>query len=375
MKFLQIRTVVSTVLLSLCIGQVYAWSLLSDSVNSAIGYDMSFAFSLAILFLGLSAAFMGRFVEKNPKAAYMLSVVLFVAGFTLCGLSCAVGSELVFYVAYGCLFGCSCGIGYVAPIKTLMLYFRHNKAVASAIAILSFGLAKSVASPLYAYLTANFAIEHVFYIVACIYAVPLVAASFMFRKFPVNYEPKSAVSVDIGKSCLTIPYISIWLFFFVNIACGLAFIGRESQLYSLYGVGFGVATMLCSASAAFNAGGRFCFAFVSDTFGRRLPYVMVFLLSSLACVANLAFPGIATFIVAVMVVNACYGGGFSSLPTLLAEKYGINNTSTMHSLTLSAWGVAGIASQFLAGLSVDTLFAVCGALYGVNLFLLHVSRK
>ena len=77
MKILQIRTVLATVLLSLCIGQVYAWSLLSNAVNSVLNHDMSFAFSLAILFLGLSAAFMGKFVERNPKATYIMSVIFF----------------------------------------------------------------------------------------------------------------------------------------------------------------------------------------------------------------------------------------------------------------------------------------------------------
>lgn len=375
MKILQIRTVLATVLLSLCIGQVYAWSLLSNAVNAVLNHDMSFAFSLAILFLGLSAAFMGKFVEKNPKATYILSVIFFVAGFALSGVACSIGSIWLFYLAYGCLFGCSCGLGYVAPIKTLMLYFRHNKAVASAIAILSFGLAKSVASPLYTYMTSNFAIDQVFFILALIYTVPLIVTSFLFRKFPVNYKPPAVETINIGKTVRTLPYISVWLFFFINIACGLAFISQEAQLYSHYGVALGMATALCTLSAVFNAGGRFGFAWISDKFGRYVPYVIVFALSSLLCLLNFGVGGLGVFVVSVMLINACYGGGFSALPALLASKYGINNTSTIHSLTLSAWGIAGIASLFLKQLPVDTLFIACCAAYGVNLLLLSLSRR
>lgn len=375
MKILQIRTVLATVLLSLCIGQVYAWSLLSNAVNAVLNHDMSFAFSLAILFLGLSAAFMGKFVEKNPKATYILSVIFFVAGFALSGVACSIGSVWLFYLAYGCLFGCSCGLGYVAPIKTLMLYFRHNKAVASAIAILSFGLAKSVASPLYTYMTSTFAIDQVFFILAAIYTVPLIVTSFLFRKFPVNYKPPAVETINIGKTVRTLPYISVWLFFFINIACGLAFISQEAQLYSHYGVALGMATALCTLSAVFNAGGRFGFAWISDKFGRYVPYVIVFALSSLLCLLNFGVGGLGVFVVSVMLINACYGGGFSALPALLASKYGINNTSTIHSLTLSAWGIAGIASLFLKQLPVDTLFIACCAAYGVNLLLLSLSRR
>jgi OFA family oxalate/formate antiporter-like MFS transporter len=256
-----------------------------------------------------------------------------------------------------------------------MLYFRHNKAVASAIAILSFVMAKSVASPLYTYMTSNFAIDQVFFLLALIYTVPLIVTSFLFRKFPVNYKPPAVETINIGKTVRTLSYISIWLFFFINIACGLAFISQEAQLYSHYGVALGMATALCTLSAVFNAGGRFGFAWVSDKFGRYVPYVILFALSSLLCLVNFGVGGLGVFVVSVMLINACYGGGFSALPALLASKYGITNTSTIHSLTLSAWGIAGIASLFLKGLPVDMLFVACCICYGFNLLLLYLSKK
>ena len=136
-----------------------------------------------------------------------------------------------------------------------------------------------------------------------------------------------------------------------------------------------MATALCTLSAVFNAGGRFGFAWISDKFGRYVPYVIVFALSSLLCLLNFGVGGLGVFVVSVMLINACYGGGFSALPALLASKYGITNTSTIHSLTLSAWGIAGIASLFLKQLPVDTLFIACCAAYGVNLLLLFLSRR
>ena len=375
MKILQIRTVLATVFLSLCIGQVYAWSLLSSHVNAALNHDMSFAFSLAILFLGMSAAFMGKFVEKNPKKTYILSVALFAAGFIVSGIACRIHSVALFYAAYGGLFGCSCGLGYVAPIKTLMLYFRHNKAVASAIAILSFGLAKSFSSPLYTYISGNFSIEYVFYILTAIYLVPLVACAFLFRKFPVNYVSKSIETINLKKEMFTLRYVSIWLFFFINIACGLAFISQEAQLYKHYGVGIGIATLLCTLSAVFNAGGRFGFAWISDKFGRYIPYIFIFGISSLLCLANFGLGGLGLFVISVMLINACYGGGFSALPALLAKKYGITNTSTIHSATLSAWGIAGIASLFIKQLPIHILFITCCLMYAFNFILLRNAKN
>ena len=375
MKILQIRTVLATIFLSLCIGQVYAWSLLSSHVTAVLNHDMSFAFSLAILFLGLSAAFMGKFVEKNPKKAYVMSVVLFASGFMLSGLACHIHSVTLFYISYGFLFGCSCGLGYVAPIKTLMLYFRHNKAVASVIAILSFGLAKSFSSPLYTYLTSNFSIDNAFYILTGIYLIPLVICAFLFCKFPVNYMAKNVETVKLKNIAFTLPYISTWLFFFLNIACGLAFISQEAQLYKHLGVEIGLATVFCTLSAVFNAGGRFGFAWISDHTNRWFPYVIVFALSALICMGSIFFPSTIMFVIMIMILNMNYGGGFSLLPSFIADKYGINNTSTIHSFTLSGWGFAGIAALFLKHLDINVLLPVCVLLYTINIGLLYIGSR
>ncbi|MCF0124959.1 MAG: MFS transporter, partial [Clostridia bacterium] len=363
MKILKIRSVIATIFLSLCIGQVYSWSLLSKFVNETLNNDMSFAFSLAILFLGFSAAFMGKVVERNPKLTYILSIIFFVLGFLSSGFACSIGNIPLFYLSYGVFFGISCGLGYCAPIKTLMLYFRHNKAVGSSIAILSFGLAKSFSSPLYTYLTSNFNIEQVFYILTLIYTIPLIICAFLFKKFPVNYKQKNVEPIELKKVVFTKEYICIWLFFFLTIACGLAFISQEAQLYQQYSVSIGLATVFCAISAAFNAFGRFGFAWISDKTNRYVPYFILFTLSAIACLFNLAFSNIIIFVISVMIINGAYGGNFSSLPSLLASKYGIANTSSIHSFTLCGWGIAGIASLFLKNLEFNTLLIVCFVLY------------
>lgn len=374
MKVLSIRVAISSVILSLCIGQVYAWSLLSSQVNQVLSYDMSFAFSLAILFLGLSAAFMGKYVEKHPKETYIFSSILFVLGFVGSSIALKYQSVLGFYLTYGVIFGCSCGLGYVAPIKTLMLYFRHNKAVASAIAILSFGLAKALSSPVYAYLTSNYKIDKVFVILAIIYGVPLFIAGLFFKKFPVNFTPKNSVKFNF-KSILNVNYIAIWLFFFANIALGLSFISQEAQLYKHFNLGLTVITLFCALSATFNALGRFGYAWISDHTNRYMPYIILFCLSSIMCFSDLTIANVGMFVTSIMIINLNYGGGFSSLPSLLADKYGINNTSTIHSLTLSAWGIAGLASLYLKHLDLSTLLIVCGIVYAFNLILLYIAHK
>jgi OFA family oxalate/formate antiporter-like MFS transporter len=58
---------------------------------------------------------------------------------------------------------------------------------------------------------------------------------------------------------------------------------------------------------------------------------------------------------ALLVVNACYGAGFSVIPAILADNYGMTNISKIHGAVLSAWGVAGLAGNQAAIFVSDRL--------------------
>ena len=55
----------------------------------------------------------------------------------------------------------------------------------------------------------------------------------------------------------------------------------------------------------------------------------------------------------VFMVNAGYGGGFSNVPTLLSDHYGMGSISAIHGITLSAWGFAGLTGNQLASYIVE----------------------
>ena len=59
-------------------------------------------------------------------------------------------------------------------------------------------------------------------------------------------------------------------------------------------------------------------------------------------------------IILLCVINAGYGGGFSNLPTLLADRYGLDSISTIHGLALSAWAIAGLSGNQLASVVIET---------------------
>ena len=87
------------------IGTVYCWSLLTYAVKDAMGMSCEWAFSLAIFFLGISAAFLGPFVEKNVKKASLISAICFGFGMILSGIACSIGNYLLFHIGYGVIMG------------------------------------------------------------------------------------------------------------------------------------------------------------------------------------------------------------------------------------------------------------------------------
>jgi OFA family oxalate/formate antiporter-like MFS transporter len=78
-------------------------------------------------------------------------------------------------------------------------------------------------------------------------------------------------------------------------------------------------------------------------------------------------------IVFLLVINAGYGGGFSTLPALLSERFGMKKISQIHGLALSAWAIAGLTgnntSEIILGVTnnYENILIVGGLLYVIAL--------
>ena len=151
--------------------------------------------------------------------------------------------------------------------------------------------------------------------------------------------------------------------FYNNITCGLALISQEKMIVKCIGLA-GVVGIISTVSAIFNAGGRLGFSAWADTMkDRNTIYKLIFIIS-------IAFTGIVmltqgikngdgNIVLVILVlaliffVNAGYGGGFSNIPTLLSDHYGMGSISAIHGITLSAWAFAGLTGNQLANFIVE----------------------
>lgn len=366
-----IRAVIPALLIHCSIGTVYCWSLFKADIANYIGKpigQVEWAFSIAIFVLGMSAAFGGKFVEKNIHKSSLLSALFFVVGMVGTGFFIYQKSLLGIYICYGVIMGIGLGIGYLTPVKTLMLWFYEQKGLATGLAVAGFGLAKVIASPLMETLLGPTNadgtladptnIYKMFYILAALYLVMMLIGHLLIKK-PAGWEEESHAASTFSYTAVlkNKTFIGIWLMFYINITCGLALISQEKGI--LFAIGFGAVGLVSSLTAVFNAGGRLFFSAWADRLNdRNTIYKVIFISSILAIILTVASDSInnsIAFIIILLlcVINAGYGGGFSNLPTLLADRFGMDSISTVHGLALSAWAIAGLSGNQLSAFILE----------------------
>lgn len=355
------RAAIPALLLHCSIGTVYCWSVISGPLAKA-GMNASalgWAFSLAIFFLGMSAAFLGNFVEKDIHKASLIASICFAVGVAGTGLGVRLHSIPLILIFYGVIMGIGLGLGYLSPVKTLMLWFKDNKGLATGLAVAGFGAAKMIFSPVIEALIKGVGTEYALYILAAIWFVMMFCGHLLLKKPDGWVESHEKFDIKEFFKRFTIfadlKFIGIWLVFYINITCGLALIHCEKQIFEAIGLG-GIAALLCSITGFFNAAGRLGYSTIGDHLKDRNTVYKIILISELAITALALVTGavannIEVICIALLIlVNLGYGGGFSNLPTLLSDVYGMGNISSLHGIALSAWAFAGLTGNQVAGM-------------------------
>lgn len=356
----------------------------------------------------MSAAFLGNVVEKDIHRSSLIAAICFAAGMAGTGFfiwyggnqyaGTGKGSVLALigiYICYGFIMGIGLGTGYLSPVKTLMLWFEDRKGLATGLAVAGFGAAKAIASPIMQALLDSLGkngIWQMFLILAAVYFVMMFVGHLLLAKPAGWHEPakqeKGQKAIDVIKT-KPVVFAGIWLMFYLNITCGLALISQEKMIIKCIGLG-AMAGVLSSVTAVFNAGGRLGFSAWADTMkDRNTIYKIIFILSIAATGLVIITQAITkqgssitagesgsmflTILVLILlfVVNAGYGGGFSNVPTLLSDHYGMGNISAIHGITLSAWAIAGLTGNQVATLIVNKVgswsnITVDGHEYSIN---------
>lgn len=371
--------VLSAIGIHICIGSVYAWSVLTKPIMQAMGFTLqetTWTFSIAILFLGLSAGFLGSYVEKHgPRRSGLVSTIFFGIGMLGTAFALSQHSLLLMYLFYGVIGGIGLGTGYITPVSTLVKWFPNNRGLATGLAIMGFGFASLIAGPVMQLLIAKYGLINNFIILGCVYMVIMTASSLYLEppKAPAVTEAKAKLAslpennqaqYTVNDAMKTWHFYALWWIFFTNITCGIGLLAVASPMAQevIQMTPLAAASMV-GIIGLLNGLGRIVWSTISDYIGRRNTYIMFFLLEIVAFYMLASVTDSFLFQMLIFLIITCYGGGFSCMPAYLSDLFGTKQLSAIHGRILTAWGLAGIAGPLLLSWIKETTNSYSITLY------------
>ncbi len=368
------RIPLGAVLVHLCIGSVYAWSTFNRPIQSLFADQPWWlnppytTFTTALALLGLSAALGGPWVERHgPRVAARAAALFFGVGLIVGGLGLSLKQPLLVFLGMGVISGIGCGLGYIAPVSTLVRWFPDRRGMATGMAIMGFGGGAFIAGFLNVFFIARVGIASAVMLLGVVYLVVMLIGSMLLQSPPPDYTPSgwkhnaaanarsSAMiareSVSRDSAVRTPQFVLLWLMLFINVTAGIGILAQASpMMQDLFGSTPLEAAGVVSIISLFNAGGRFLWASASDWLGRRTTYLLFF---ALQCALFLAIPSFATgaqrvlFQASLFAIFTMYGGGFATIPAFLADIFGPRNVGAIHGAVLTAWSAAAIVGPLM----------------------------
>jgi OFA family oxalate/formate antiporter-like MFS transporter len=373
--------VLAGMIMQLSIGSIYAYSKWIEPLSKELNWDAhdtKTGFSLAICFLGLTAAFMGKLAQKiGPSKAGLIATFFLTIGLLGSALSVKMGSIYLFYLTFGVLQGIGLGFGYVVPVYTVVKWFPDRPGLASGIIIMSFALGSLLASFLIGPLYASIGLSGAFSALGIGYGICMLLSA-LYLANPLSTATNHDVPIDLTpKEIITDKrFIALWLLLFLNVCGGIAIISKAVILgEEIVGMNATQATIFVAVIGLFNGLGRLFWSSISDKIGCWRTF-MIFIGINAICFALI--PTFSTsqisFQALTFIIIAGYGAGFATMPSFVKSIFGPEKYGQVLGYTLTAWSAAAFAGPLLLGLSTEiTIFYMFAILLvialGVGLWL------
>ncbi len=368
----------AAIAVQMCVGEIYGFSVFNIPLTRAIGVTKPLAgqdwtvphvvlatYSLGLVMLGLSAAFLGKWVEREgPRKTMFVSACCFCGGLLVASLGVHVHNLAVVALGYGVIGGIGLGLGYIAPVSTLVKWFPDRPGMATGLAIMGFGSGALVGAPFGVELMNRFktpttiGIEETFIVMAACYFVMMNFAAWIVKVPAPDWKPEGHISAtQSGKLITTRQVVAdvaiktpqfylLWGVLCCNVTAGIGILAQASPMcQDMFGVTPVVAGGFVGLLSIFNMVGRFLWSSASDFTGRKVIYVVYFLLG---CVCYCLIPfsqrigSVALFVGLTCLIISMYGGGFSTIPAYLRDLFGTVQVGAIHGRVITAWSAAAI---------------------------------
>ncbi len=352
------------VVMQTMLGTAYAWSIFKSPLQHLFHWsssELSLPFSLMIFFLGVSAAFGGKFVDKaGVKKVALFAAVLFGGGTLLTGVAIHLGSLPLLLLGYGVIAGIGNGLGYITPVAILVRWFPDRRGLITGIAVMGFGFGAGFIGQVSPFLIQRFGLENTFFILGMLYLCLMMIAALHFTNPPKEWAKQfkkkakqlskqvSQQSVELATAIRTPQFYILWVTFFINISAGVALLSNLSpfaqERFHISVVSAGTLILLTSL---FNGVGRIFWSALSEKIGRQVTF-MIIIYSQIPFL--FLFSAINNFTIFSLVscyIVFCMGGGFATMPAFVADIFGMKNMGNIYGKFLLAWSAAGVIGPML----------------------------
>jgi len=366
-------------------------------------FDLGWMYTLFFVLLGCSAALWGSWLERaGPRKAGLVSTLCWCGGLLLSAFGIYTHQLWMMWLGSGVIGGIGLGLGYISPVSTLIKWFPDKRGMATGMAIMGFGGGAMIGSPLATSLMTKFSSEingitqpgiwQTFVVLAIIYSFFMISGSLGYRVPPSGWKPAGwhppinksnnmiAINhVHLNKAHKTPQFWFLWIVLCMNVSAGIGIIGAAAPMLqetfggalighadlgfadlkkdeSLLALAAAVGAGFVGLISLFNIFGRFFWASISDKLGRKLTYIVFFILGILMYVTASYMAGsksLALFAACFCIIASMYGGGFATIPAYLADMFGAQFVGAIHGRILTAWSTAGILGPVIVNYMHD----------------------
>src|SRR5574341_1732836 len=353
------------ILMNLCMGNLYAWSVFRNPLMKAYGWsaiEATVPFALSIVFFAVAMVIAGRMQDKlGPRTVAMVGGVLVGVGFIM---SSFLGSTLMgLYLSFGVIAGLGIGAAYVTPIAVTVKWWPDKRGLMTGMVVLGFGAGAIIGGIGGPILIAQMGVLGTFLVFGILFGAVITFCGALLRNPPPGYKPAgwnppapaagakvAKADFSPGEMVATLPFWLLWLEYLIAAGVGLIVISQASPIGQEVAkltpvVAGGALTIL----AVFNGLGRPGFGWISDSIGRKNAWMLVFamhLVSLLFILPNATSFG--TYVVGLCLVGFAFGGTLALMPAFTADYFGTKGLGINYGWLFSAYGVAGLVLTLFA---------------------------
>ncbi|MGV8127823.1 MAG: L-lactate MFS transporter [Methanothrix sp.] len=375
--------VVAGMMIELCLGSIYAYSILSVPLMELFGRRglqvsataMQAPYMTLLVVTALTMPLVGQFIERfGPRRVSMIGGVLTGLGWFLASTA---RSPAELAVTYGIVGGLGVGLTFNCPITTSARWFPDKRGLAVGLTVLGFGFSAALTGPLSDYLTVNcggiintFRIFGVsFILIILLLSLPLTFPSKDWTPRgwrPPLISPDAQESVDLKREQMVRSprFYGLWLCYAIGTLAGLMAVGVAKPMGLEVAKNAGMDDVMASALmtelivpfALCNGLGRPIFGWLTDRLNPARAAVPSYILILFASLLMYSFPSsVLIYAVSFALLWLCLGSWEGITPAATAVYFGTKDYPRNYGLVCTAYGAGAVVGNVLVGQVRDLL--------------------